>query len=162
MSPVRVDRDVDRLAPSLLKLEDKCALFLRIKAEVGVDREDQDTVSGLTTSGEELAVVLGVSFPGCVIARPHVDDAQVGIGIEALYEFLSLVEHVTLKLVTDRVPRKGIALLNDIAPCATLDGVEVNVPSRRRRERETRSCVTQATAKHEEWVESRRSRLDKK
>ena len=104
MAPVGVDRDVDRIQAGLLQLKDKFALFLGIEAEVGVDGEDQEAVASLLAAGEKLAIASGITFPGGIVARPHVDNAQVGIGIEALHELLALVEHVALELVADLVP----------------------------------------------------------
>lgn len=61
-----------------------------------------------------------------VEAGPHVDDAEVGVGVEALGEFFPLVEHVALEGVADLIPGEHFFFVNEVTPGTALEGVEVD------------------------------------
>ena len=60
-----------------------------------------------------------------IIARPHIDDAEIGVGIEALGEFLPLMEHVALESVTDLIPGEHFFFVHKVPARAALEGVEM-------------------------------------
>ncbi len=121
-----MDSDVHDVDLGILEVFHEFGLFFRIEAEVGVDGEDEPVLSGVSAAGEEVFGGFRVSFVCPVEAGPEVDDAEVGIGIEAFHEFLALVEHVALELVADAIPCEDIVRLDDVLACPALDGVEVD------------------------------------
>lgn len=57
---------------------------------------------------------------------PELGDADVGIGVEAVDEFFSLVEHVGLDLVMDAIPGETVVGLVNVFAGASFDGVQVD------------------------------------
>lgn len=61
-----------------------------------------------------------------VVARPHVDDAEVGVGVEALGELFTLMEHVALEGVADLEPGEHFFFFDEFFASAFLEGVEMD------------------------------------
>lgn len=61
-----------------------------------------------------------------IVARPHVDDAEVGVGVEAFGELFPLVKHVALEGIANLIPREHFLLVDEVAAGAAFEGVEVD------------------------------------
>ena len=121
-----VHGDVDGGDAGLFEVADEFCLFLGVEAEVGVDGEDEEFVPGGFAAGEEFSVRFGFAFDDGTVTRPHIDDAEVGVGVEAFGEFFSLVKHVTLEGVANLEPGEHFFFLDKIASSTALEGVEVD------------------------------------
>ena len=117
---------MDGLDAGFFEVFDEFGLFFGVEAEVGIDREDEEALVVLFAWGKK---VFGRFFLGLydgIVTGPHVDDAEVGVGVEALGEFLPLIEHVALELILHGIPREGVFVGFDVTSRATLEGVEVD------------------------------------
>lgn len=121
-----VDGDVHGVHVGVFEVFDEFGLFFRIEAEVGVDGEDEEFVAGGLAAGEKVFGRVGISLEDSVVARPHVNDAEIGVGVETLGEFLPLMEHVALEGVTNLIPGKHFLLVHELASGAAFEGVEMD------------------------------------
>ncbi len=121
-----VHGDVHGVDVGFLKVFHKFGLFFGIEAEVGVDGEDEEFVPGFLAPEEKILGVIGVPFADGIISRPHVDDAEVGVGVESFGELFALMEHVALEGVADLEPGEHFFFVHQLPPCASLEGVEVD------------------------------------
>ena len=126
MAFFRVHGDVHAIDFGALEVPDQFGLFLWVKAEVRINREDQPTLVGGAGALEECCRRFRIAFERGIEARPEIDDAQIGVGIEALHEFFPLMEHVALELVAHLVPCEHIVGLDDIFAGAAFERIEVD------------------------------------
>lgn len=122
----RVDSDMHRFDACFFEVANEFGLFLGVEAEVGVDREDEKFVAGFFAAGEEVFGGVGITLEDGVVARPHVDDTEVGVGVEALGEFFPLVEHVALEGVANLEPGEHFLFFDELLAGAALEGVKMD------------------------------------
>ena len=99
-------------------------LFFGIKADIGIDGEEKE--ADMAQGAEEIDSGGDGVSPKEVEVLPGFDDAEVGIGIEALDKFGSLMQHVGFLFaggsIGSRIGRGG----GDFCACAFVDGVEAD------------------------------------
>ena len=121
-----VHRDVNGVDIRVFEVLDDFGLLFGVETEVGVDGEDEEFMTGGIAAGKKIFGRIGIALEDCIIARPHIDDAQVGVGIESLGELFPLMKHVALERVTDLIPREHFFFVDEVAACATLKGIEMD------------------------------------
>jgi len=110
----RVDGDVHGVDVCGFEVANEFGLFFGIEAEVGVDGEDEEFVPCFFAATKEVLCGVGIALDDGIVAGPHVDDAEIGIGVEALGEFFPLMQHVTLEGVTDLEPREHFFFFDEL------------------------------------------------
>lgn len=123
---VGVNGDVHGFDAGFFEMFLELGLFFGVEAEVRVDGEEEPALLVGAAAVKELGGGLGASFFGAVEGGPEVDDAEVGVGVEACDEFFPLVEHVALDLIADLEPREGAVGGDDVFAGAAFDGVEMD------------------------------------
>ena len=119
---VGVDGDPHHGHVGLLEQVDELGLLLRMEGHVRVDAEDEELL--VPAAREELVEILAPGLGHQVEPLPGVDDAQVGVGVEALHELLALVEHVGLDRVVHLVPAVRRLVADHLAARPFAQGVE--------------------------------------
>ena len=94
-----VHGDVHAGHACILEMGDQFGLFLGIEAKIGVDAEYEEAMVMLARACEEDVWIINTSLCASIVARPHLADTQVGVGVEALDELGALVKDVGLDLV---------------------------------------------------------------
>ena len=121
-----VDGDVHGVHFDVFEVFYEFGLFFGIEAEVGIDGEDEEFVPGFLAPEEKILGVIGVPFADRIVSRPHVDDAEVGVGVESFGELFALMEHVALEGVADLEPGEHFLFVDQLPPRTSLEGVEMN------------------------------------
>ncbi len=96
-----------------LQVVDEPALLGWLKGPIGVDAENEVTL--VAAAGEELLVGTRMALGHEVKPLPGIEDAQVGICIEASGKFLPLVKHVRLHRMIDLIPAERRSGHHDLA-----------------------------------------------
>ena len=118
--------DVHRFHLDVFEAFYELRLFFGIEAEVRVDGEDEEFVTGLFATLEEFLGRVGSAFDDGIVSRPHVDDAEVSVGVEPFGELFTLMEHVALEGVADLEPGEHFFFMDQLPPGASLEGIEVD------------------------------------
>ena len=121
-----VDGDVHGGDFGLLEVLYELSLFFRVEAKICIDGEDEEAVACGLASSEEVGRGSGIGLFNSIVAAPHVNDAKVGIGVEALGGLFPLVKHVALEGVTDLEPGEQFFFGDEFLTRAALEGVEVD------------------------------------
>ena len=121
-----VDRDVHGVDVCRFEVSNELGLFFGVEAEVGIDGEDEELLPRLLAALEEFLRGFGITLDDGIVAGPHVDNTEVGVGVETLGELLSLMKHVALEGVADLEPGEHFFFFDELLASAALEGVEVD------------------------------------
>ena len=109
-----MDRDPHHRHVGAFERVHELGLFLRVEGDIRINAEDEKFL--LLAALEEVVDILGACLGDQIEPLPGIHNAQVGVGVKALHELLTLMKHVGLDRVIHFVPAVRGFMADDHAP----------------------------------------------